>query len=120
MKWGLRYQVQVFEAFLKPQVQFRKGTQSSAQKPCQFKLTIGAYFSADPENPGICAFLLTLLSSLLILLTLPFSLCMSIKVCDTLHLTHPPHPPLLTLYDYQGIGYTPPYSSSSPSPSHSV
>jgi hypothetical protein len=38
------------------------------------------HVSADPENPGICALLLTLFSSLLILLTLPFSLCMSIKV----------------------------------------
>ncbi len=36
--------------------------------------------SADPEGPGCCALLLALVSILLIIATLPFSLCMCIKV----------------------------------------
>jgi len=36
--------------------------------------------SADPEGPGCCALLLALVSILLIVSTLPFSLCMCIKV----------------------------------------
>eukprot|EP00095_Tigriopus_kingsejongensis_P004368 maker-scaffold57_size444674-snap-gene-2.13 protein:Tk04368 transcript:maker-scaffold57_size444674-snap-gene-2.13-mRNA-1 annotation:"hypothetical protein DAPPUDRAFT_193650" len=36
--------------------------------------------SADPEGPGIAAFLLTALSVLLIAVTMPFSLCLCIKV----------------------------------------
>jgi len=35
---------------------------------------------ADPGGPGICAFVLTLLSFLLILATFPLSLCFSVKV----------------------------------------
>ncbi|XP_059094478.1 band 7 protein AGAP004871-like isoform X3 [Tigriopus californicus] len=35
---------------------------------------------ADPEGPGIAAFLLTALSVLLIIVTMPFSLCLCIKV----------------------------------------
>lgn len=35
---------------------------------------------ADPEGPGCCALLLALVSILLIIATLPFSLCMCIKV----------------------------------------
>ncbi|XP_071745608.1 band 7 protein AGAP004871 isoform X16 [Lepeophtheirus salmonis] len=35
---------------------------------------------ADPEGPGIAAFLLTALSFLLIVITVPFSLCLCIKV----------------------------------------
>ncbi|XP_057378200.1 band 7 protein AGAP004871-like isoform X7 [Daphnia carinata] len=36
--------------------------------------------SADPGGPGICAFILTLFSFLLILATFPLSLCFSVKV----------------------------------------
>jgi len=36
--------------------------------------------SADPGGPGICAFVLTLFSFLLILATFPLSLCFSVKV----------------------------------------
>ncbi|XP_059094331.1 band 7 protein AGAP004871-like isoform X4 [Tigriopus californicus] len=36
--------------------------------------------NADPEGPGCCALLLALVSILLIIATLPFSLCMCIKV----------------------------------------
>jgi len=35
---------------------------------------------ADPEGPGCCAILLTLFSYLLILCTMPFSLCLCVKV----------------------------------------
>ncbi|XP_059094328.1 band 7 protein CG42540-like isoform X1 [Tigriopus californicus] len=38
------------------------------------------HLSADPEGPGCCALLLALVSILLIIATLPFSLCMCIKV----------------------------------------
>ena len=37
-------------------------------------------FSADPEGPGICAMFLTLVSLMLVLVTLPFSLCVTVKV----------------------------------------
>lgn len=37
-------------------------------------------FSADPEGPGCCALLLALFSIVLIVATLPFSLCTCIKV----------------------------------------
>ena len=37
-------------------------------------------FSADPEGPGICAMFLTLVSFVLVLVTLPFSLCVTVKV----------------------------------------
>jgi hypothetical protein len=43
----------------------------------KFKLFL---ISADPEGPGCCALLLALVSILLIIATLPFSLCMCIKV----------------------------------------
>ncbi len=36
--------------------------------------------TADPEGPGVCAMILTLLSFLLVLVTMPFSLCVTIKV----------------------------------------
>lgn len=36
--------------------------------------------SADPEGPGICAMLLTMLSFILVLVTMPFSLCVTVKV----------------------------------------
>ena len=38
------------------------------------------FVSADPEGPGICAMFLTLVSFLLVLVTLPFSLCVTVKV----------------------------------------
>ena len=38
------------------------------------------FISAEPEDPGIAAFLLTALSVLLIVMTIPFSLCFVIKV----------------------------------------
>ncbi|XP_071747011.1 band 7 protein AGAP004871 isoform X4 [Lepeophtheirus salmonis] len=38
------------------------------------------HLSADPEGPGCCALLLALVSVLLIIATLPLSLCMCIKV----------------------------------------
>lgn len=40
------------------------------------------HLSADPEGPGCCALLLAMVSILLIIATLPFSLCMCIKVSD--------------------------------------
>ena len=39
-------------------------------------------FLADPEGPGCCALLLAMVSIILIIATLPFSLCMCIKVSD--------------------------------------
>ena len=36
--------------------------------------------SADPEGPGFCAMVLTALAALLVVVTLPFSLCTCIKV----------------------------------------
>ena len=38
------------------------------------------FLSADPEGPGICAMFLTLVSFVLVLVTLPFSLCVTVKV----------------------------------------
>jgi hypothetical protein len=38
-------------------------------------------FSADPEGPGFCALILTLLAGLLLVVTMPFSLFTCIKVC---------------------------------------
>ena len=38
--------------------------------------------TADPGGPGICAFILTLFSFLLILATFPLSLCFSVKVSE--------------------------------------
>lgn len=38
------------------------------------------FFSADPEGPGLCAMFLTLVSFVLVLVTLPFSLCVTVKV----------------------------------------
>ena len=43
-------------------------------------LTFSIFFSAEPEDPGIAAFFLTALSVLLIVITIPFSLCFVIKV----------------------------------------
>ena len=53
---------------------------------CWFKIirnlisTTLFYLTADPGGPGICAFILTLFSFLLILATFPLSLCFSVKV----------------------------------------
>ena len=41
-----------------------------------------SFFLADPEGPGCCALLLAMVSIILIIATLPFSLCMCIKVSD--------------------------------------
>ena len=41
-------------------------------------------FSEDPEGPGICSLFLTAVSFLLFLATLPFSLCMCVKVITLL------------------------------------
>ncbi|TRY63756.1 hypothetical protein TCAL_05141 [Tigriopus californicus] len=35
---------------------------------------------ADPEGPGVCAMLLTFLAFILVLVTMPFSLCVTVKV----------------------------------------
>ena len=35
---------------------------------------------ADPEGPGLCAMLLTIFSFFLVLVTMPFSLCVTVKV----------------------------------------
>ena len=46
-----------------------------------FKVVSIWFFStADPEGPGFCAFVLTFLAALLLMITLPFSLCTCIKV----------------------------------------
>ena len=37
-------------------------------------------FAADPEGPGVCAMLLTMLAFVLVLVTMPFSLCVTVKV----------------------------------------
>ena len=42
--------------------------------------TLFFYFTADPEGPGFCAMVLTALAALLLVVTLPFSLCTCIKV----------------------------------------
>ena len=39
-----------------------------------------SFLSADPEGPGFCAMVLTGLALLLVIVTLPFSLCTCIKV----------------------------------------
>jgi hypothetical protein len=38
------------------------------------------FFAADPEGPGFCAFVLTFMAAMLLVITLPFSLCTCIKV----------------------------------------
>ena len=45
-------------------------------------------FPADPEGPGCCALLLALVSILLIIATLPFSLCLCIKVSTAFRITN--------------------------------
>ena len=39
-------------------------------------------FPADPEGPGLCAMLLTIFSFILVLVTMPFSLCVTVKVSE--------------------------------------
>lgn len=46
----------------------------STKRHCRF------CFAADPEGPGFCAMVLTGLALLLVIVTLPFSLCTCIKV----------------------------------------
>jgi len=43
-------------------------------------MPIQTLLSADPEGPGICAMFLTMVSFVLVLVTLPFSLCVTVKV----------------------------------------
>jgi len=40
------------------------------------------YITACDEGPGICAHLLTFFSILLVFITIPFSLCFAVKVCE--------------------------------------
>ena len=54
-----------------------------AELPVFFWITLNVHYiiiAADPEGPGVCAMLLTMLSFLLVLVTMPFSLCATIKV----------------------------------------
>ena len=37
-------------------------------------------FPASTDSPGLCAFILTIISYLLIIATFPFSLCLCVKV----------------------------------------
>ena len=67
-------------------------------------------FPADPEGPGPCAFILVIVSSILIMVTIPFSLCFCIKVSG-----HHSFQPLLL---YQGQWS--PFLSASASVSWSV
>merc|ERR1719220_2860303 len=67
-------------AFKNSSKSFRyKGGSGRRSTVIQFKQTFRS-FKADPEGPGPCAFVLTCLSALLILITLPISLCLCIKV----------------------------------------
>ena len=43
-------------------------------------LFVFLFFAADPEGPGFCAFVLTFMAGMLLVITLPFSLCTCIKV----------------------------------------
>ena len=49
------------------------------------------FFSAETEGPGFCAFALTAFAGLLLIITLPFSLCTCIKES------------IFTCYDFKGI-----------------
>lgn len=67
---------------------WRPGLSSSVTFPkwqIQFNATVtdNCPLEADPEGPGCCALLLSLLSLLLVLTTMPFSLCLCIKVAMT-------------------------------------
>ncbi|XP_071523187.1 band 7 protein AGAP004871-like isoform X1 [Panulirus ornatus] len=63
------------------------GTQPIRGEPSRHATTSGGGFKpmgydaqANPEGPGCCAIILTIVSYLLIIATFPFSLCMCIKV----------------------------------------
>ena len=45
-------------------------------------------FAADPEGPGVCAMLLTMLAFVLVLVTMPFSLCVTVKVSESAQILH--------------------------------
>ena len=49
-----------------------------------------SFFSlaADPEGPGVCAMLLTMLAFVLVLVTMPFSLCVTVKVSESTQILH--------------------------------
>jgi len=61
----------------RPPVQIPIGAEASIQSNSR---NYNSMIGADPGGPGICAFVLTLLSFLLILATFPLSLCFSVKV----------------------------------------
>ena len=42
------------------------------------------FFAADEEGPGICATILTFVSFVLVLVTMPLSLCVTVKVSQSL------------------------------------
>ena len=44
--------------------------------------------AADPEGPGVCAMLLTMLAFVLVLVTMPFSLCVTVKVSESAQILH--------------------------------
>ena len=44
------------------------------------RLSLFCFLSADPEGPGVCATILTLVSFVLVLVTMPLSLCVTVKV----------------------------------------
>ncbi len=41
-----------------------------------------SYLPADPEGPGVCAMFLTLMSFILVVVTMPFSLCVTVKASN--------------------------------------
>jgi len=67
-----------------PKKSYRVSFNSRETCPCRVIRNlispIFLYLTADPGGPGICAFILTLFSFLLILATFPLSLCFSVKV----------------------------------------
>ena len=42
-----------------------------------------SFFAADEEGPGICATILTFVSFVLVLVTMPLSLCVTVKVSQS-------------------------------------
>ncbi|KZS00347.1 Band 7 protein, partial [Daphnia magna] len=62
-----------------PEFRSKYGT-SFADYPQPLSDPVRTRIWADPGGPGICAFILTLFSFLLILATFPLSLCFSVKV----------------------------------------
>ena len=98
-KWNGDYDTKYrsLKRFWSRRFSFDKGHKVVHKNTVEFKLTWSIFFSW-PREPGH----------------------MGVPPHPPLQPAYPPHPPLLTLYEYQGMGYTPPYSSSSPSPAHSV